>query len=110
MDSFLQSLLEFWTSTNIPEQLENVDWRGLFTNPWFMVPLVAQIGWWIYKQAVNAIVFTGLGLGVWVFTGTSYASGCIVNGVVQLDKILPVAGVGMGVLMVVIYLLFMRGD
>ena len=23
---------------------------AIFTNPWFMVPLVALVGWWIYKQ------------------------------------------------------------
>ncbi len=110
MDSILQSLMDFWTYTNIPEQLADVDWRGLFMNPWFMVPLVAQLGWWIYKQAVNAIVFTALGIGVWVFTGTEYASGLIINGVVQLDKILPVAGMGLGVIMIVVYLIFMRTD
>ena len=110
MESILQSLLEFWTNTNIPEQLAEVDWQGLFTNPWFMVPLVAQVGWWIYKQAVNAIVITCLFLGIWVFTGTSYASGLIIDGAVQLDKILPVAGIGLGALMIVIYLFFIRSD
>ncbi len=105
-----QSLIDFWTGTNIPEQLTEVDWRGLFTNPWFMVPLLAQLGWWTYKQAVNAIVMTLLAIGVWIFTGTSYASGCIVNGNIQIDKILPVAGVGLGALMIVIYLFFLRGD
>jgi hypothetical protein len=102
--------MDLWTSSNIPGQLQDVDWRGLLTNPWFMVPLVAQIGWWIYKQAVNAIVITLLGIGVWVFTGTEYASGLVINGNIQIDKILPVAGVGLGALMIIIYLYFLRGD
>ncbi len=110
MNSLLQGLLDFWTNTNIPEQLAEVDWRGLFTNPWFMVPLAAQVGWWIYKQAVNAIVITCLGLGVWIFTGTSYASGLIIDGNLQLEKVLPVAGVGLGAMMIVIYLFFIRAD
>lgn len=110
MNSLLQGLLDFWTNTNIPAQLAEVDWRGLLTNPWFMVPLVAQIGWWIYKQEVNAIVITCLAIGVWIFTGTSYASGLIIDGNIQLDKVLPVAGVGMGALMIVIYLFFIRAD
>lgn len=108
MGSIWQSLMDFWVSTNIPEQLSEVDWRGLFSNPWFMVPLVAQLGWWVYKQAVNAIVFTLLGLGVWIFTGTEYASGLVIDGVVQIGKIVPVAGVGLGACIVVIYLIFIR--
>lgn len=110
MDSFLQTIMDLWASSNIPEQLQDVDWRGLFTNPWFMVPLLAQIGWWIYKQAINAIVITLLGIGVWIFTGTEYASGLVINGNIQIDKILPVAGVGLGALMIIIYLYFLRGD
>ncbi len=108
MGAIWQSLLDFLVSTEIPEQLAEVDWRGLSSNPWFMVPLVAQLGWWVYKQAVNAIVFTLLGIGVWVFTGTEYASGLVIDGVVQIGKILPVAGVGLGAIMVIIYLVFMR--
>lgn len=110
MDSIWQSLVDFWVNTNIPEQLESVDWRALFANPWFMVPLMIQIGWWIYKQAINAIVLTCLGVGLWLFTGTEYASGLVINGVVQIEKILPVVGVGMCGLMIVIYLFFIRAD
>jgi hypothetical protein len=110
MGSLWQGLMDFWANTTIPEQLADVDWRGVFTNPWFMVPLVTQLGWWIYKQALNAVVITFLALGVWVFTGTSYASGLVIDGNIQLDKVLPVAGVGMGVLMIVIYLFFIRAD
>ncbi|MEN8257278.1 MAG: hypothetical protein ABFS09_05385 [Thermodesulfobacteriota bacterium] len=110
MDNFLTALSEFWVSTNIPEQLKNVDVRGAFTNPWVLIPLIAQLGWWIYKQAFNAIVFLALGIGLWIFTGTPYAHGLVVDGNLQLGKVLPVAGVGLGAIMVVIYLIFMRGD
>jgi hypothetical protein len=110
MDNFFAALAEFWVNTNIPDQLQNVDVRGAFTNPWLLVPLIAQVGWWIYKQNINAIIFLALAIGVWIFSGSPYAHGLVVNGNLQLGKVLPVAGVGMGVVMVVVYLLFMRGD
>jgi hypothetical protein len=110
MGSLLQGVMEFWINTNIPAQLAGVDWRGLFTNPWFMVPFVAQIGWWIYKQALNSIVITCLAIGIWMFTGTSYATGLVIDGNLQLGKVLPVAGVGMGAVLIVIYLFFIRAD
>lgn len=110
MDNILAALSEFWVNTNIPEQLKNVDVRGAFTNPWVLVPLIAQVSWWFYKQNINAIIFLALGIAVWIFTGSPYAHGLVVNGELQLGKVLPVAGVGLGAIMVVIYLLFMRGD
>ena len=110
MDNFMQSLLEFWQNTHIPQQLADVDVKGLFTNPWVLIPLIAQLGWWVYKKAVNNIVILGLAIGVWVFTGTPYAQGLIVNGELQPGKILPVAGVGIVVVMVIIYLIFIRGE
>lgn len=110
MDNFLTALSDFFVSTNIPEQIKNVDVRGAFTNPWVLLPLIGQVGWWIYKQEINAIVFLALGIGLWIFTGTPYAHGLVVDGNLQLGKVIPVAGVGMGAIMVVIYLLFMRGD
>ncbi len=110
MDNFLTAISDFFVSTNIPEQLKNVDVRGAFTNPWLLVPLIAQLGWWIYKQEINAIVFLALGIGLWIFSGTPYAHGLVINGELQLGKVLPVAGVGLGAIMVVIYMLFMRGD
>ncbi len=90
--------------------MKNVDVRGAFTNPWVLVPLIAQVSWWFYKQNMNAIIFLALAIGVWIFTGSPYAHGLVVNGELQLGKVLPVAGVGLGAIMVVIYLLFMRGD
>jgi hypothetical protein len=110
MDNILSIFSEFWVNTNIPEQLKNVDVRGAFSNPWVLVPLLVQVGWWIYKQNINAIVFLALGIGLWVFTGTPYASGLVIDGNLQLGKVLPVAGVGLGAIMVVIYMLFIRSD
>ena len=110
MDGFWSTLVEFWNNTNIPQQLTDVDVKGLFTSPWVLIPLIAQIGWWIYKMAINNIIMLGLAVGVWVFTGTEYAQGFLVNGEIQAGKVLPVAMVGLGVIMVGIYIFFIRGD
>ncbi len=110
MDGFMSSLLEFWTNTNIPQQLSDVDVKGLFTNPWVLVPLIVQIGWWVYKMAINNIIMLALAVGLWIFTGTPYAQDLVVDGELQPGKIIPVAGVGLGAIMVAIYIFFMRGD
>ena len=88
--------------------LVEVDVKGLFTNPWVLIPLIAQVGWWIYKMAINNIILLALAIGVWIFTGTPYAQGFIVNGELQAGKILPVAGVGLAAIMVAIYVFFIR--
>ncbi len=110
MADILTPVMDFLNYTNLPEQIRHVEVKGLFTNPWFLVPFIAQLGWWFYKQALNSIVCTGLALGVWYFTGTSYAQGLVINGQLQLSKVLPVAGVGIVVLVVLVYLFFIRSD
>ncbi len=110
MADFLTPVLNFIDSTHLFEQIRNVQVKALFTNPWFLVPFIAQMGWWFYKQAVNSIVCTGLAIGLWWFSGSSYTQALIINGELQPGKILPVAGVGIGVLLVLIYLFFIRSD
>ncbi|MFZ5761186.1 MAG: hypothetical protein ACOY4H_13280 [Thermodesulfobacteriota bacterium] len=110
MADFLTAVMDFLNSTELPQQLRQVDVKGLFTNPWFLVPFVAQVGWWLYKQAFNSLVCTGLAISVWWFTGSEYARGLVVDGHLQLGKVLPVAGVGLGVIIVLAYLFFIRSD
>ena len=110
MPDFLISFLDLIGNSLLIEQVRDVDVKGVFTNPWFLVPFVVLIGWWCYKQAVNNLVFLALGMGVWWFSGTPYATGLVINGEIQAGKILPVAGVGVGVLLVVIYFVFIRSD
>ncbi len=110
MADFLAPVMDFINSTQVIDQIRDVEIKALFTNPWFLVPFIAQICWWFYKQAVNSLVCTGLAVGVWWFTGTSYAQGMVLDGVLQLRKVLPVAGVGIGVIVVLAYLFFVRSD
>ncbi|MEW6517920.1 MAG: hypothetical protein C4531_15945 [Desulfurivibrio sp.] len=110
MADILTPVVDFINYTKLLEQIRQVDVKGLFTNPWFLVPFIAQIGWWFYKQALNSLVCTGLALGVWGFSGTSYAQQLVIDGELQLSKVLPVAGVGMVVIVLLVYLFFIRSD
>jgi hypothetical protein len=110
MADFLASIMNFIHSTNVLEQIKEVDARGLFSNAWFLVPFIMLIGYWLYKMAINNLVILALSIGLWIFSGSPYAKGMIVNGELQIEKILPVAGVGIVTLGVLVYLFFIRSD
>jgi len=107
---FLDSIADFIDSTNIPAQLQAVDAASLFTNPWFLVPFILFVGYQIYRQSLTPLVITGVALGLWLFSGSSMAKNVIVNGQIQLGKVLPIAGVGIAAIGIIIYFLFMRSD
>lgn len=110
MTEFLDSLVAFLNNTNVPQQFAEMDAKGIFTNPWFLIPFIAFILYNLYRQATNTLVLTGLGVGLWLFSGSHYMSGLIVDGHLQLSKVLPVAGVFIAAVAVAVYFLFMRGD
>jgi hypothetical protein len=110
MTEFMGQIADFFNSTNVPQQFREVDVKGLFTNPWFLVPGIAFICYNLYKQAVNTLVMTFLGFGLWIFSGSRYMDGLVVNGFLQLNKVLPVAAVFIGAIAIAIYFLFMRSD
>lgn len=110
MADILTPVIEFINNTHVLEQIREVQVKELFTNFYFLVPFVGLMGWWLYKQALNSLVCTGLAIGVWWFSGTPYAQGLVVDGEIQIGKIIPVAGVGIGVLLVLAYLFFIRSD
>ncbi len=110
MPDFIVSIVDFIYATGVPDQITQVDARGLVTNPWFLIPFIAFLGYQIYRQAINNLIFTGVAIGVWLFVGSNYAKGMIVNGVIQLNKILPIIGVGIVALGVLVYIIFMRQD
>jgi hypothetical protein len=95
------SIGEWVASTRLPEQVREVDFAGLFTNPWFMVPFVALVGYLLYKKALRDLVILGAILGMWWASGTTY---------MQINKVLPVLFGGAAVLGLVIYLLIGRSD
>ena len=104
---FFGKIVDIVKSTNIPKQIDDVD-LALFTNPWFMVPFVALISWWVYKQQFKDIIVVLIFIGVWYVSGTQYMQTLIVGGELQIGKILPVMFGGAAVLGVIIYMYFGR--
>ena len=104
------SFVEFIKGTRIPEQIDKVDVVGLFTNPWFLVPFIALVGWMIYKLAWRDLVIMAIFIGCWWASGTEYMHTLVVGDELQVQKVLPVVFGGAAALGVVIYLLINRGD
>ncbi len=113
MDNLLAILDRIWAfaeATGVPGQVGAVDVHGLFSNPWFLVPFLLVVCYLLYRQAFTDLVVMGIGIGLWVFSGSSYMQGLVTDGQIDIGRILPVAGVWIGGLAVVIYLVFIRSD
>jgi len=110
MADFLNGILAWIESTHIQQQIKDVDYAGLFTNPWFLVPFVALVGYLLYKQAFRDLIVVGLFVGVWYVSGMDYMQNMVVDGHLQMNKVLPVVFGGAAVLALVIYMLFGRSD
>ena len=104
------SIVEFVKGTKIPEQIDKVDAVGLFTNPWFLVPFIALVGWMIYKLAWRDLLIMAIIIGCWWVSGTEYMHTLVVGDELQVQKVLPVVFGGAAALGVIIYLLINRGD
>lgn len=102
-DGFFAKIVDVINSTHIPQQVDDVD-IGLFTNPWFFVPFVALMAWWIYKQSFKDIVLVIVIIAIWYLSGTEYMQTLIVDGELQIGKVLPVMFGGAAVLGVLVYL------
>lgn len=103
-EGFFSKIINIVDSTHIPQQLRDVDAGGLLSNPWFLVPFVTLIGWNIWKQNFKEIVLIAIIMGIWYISGTQYMATLIVNGELQIGKILPVMFGGAAILGVVIYM------
>lgn len=110
MTDFWPAVVEFVNATQVLDQLRTVDLRGLFTNWYFLIPLIVVIGYNLYKQAFTNLVLVGLGFGLWAFTGSPYMQNLVVDGQLDIGKILPVAAVWVVAIAIAVYLLFMRSD
>ncbi|ADW19182.1 hypothetical protein Despr_3049 [Desulfobulbus propionicus DSM 2032] len=96
--------------THLPEQIKEVDFSGLFSNPWFLVPFIALVGYLLYKKALRDLIILGAVLAIWWASGTQYMQTLVVNGELQVNKVLPVLFGGAAILGFIIYLLFGRSD
>jgi len=106
-DGFFGKIVELANSTHIPQQIADVD-LGLFANPWFLVPFVGLIGWWFYKQSFKDITIVFIFICIWYLSGTEYMQTLIVDGELQIGKILPIMFGGAAVLGAVVYMYFGR--
>lgn len=106
--SFFAEIGAWLKSTNVPEQIQEVDFAGLFTNPWFMVPFVALVGYLIWKQSFNELIIVVIFIIMWWLSGTEYMQTLIVDGELQINKVLPVLAGASAVLGFIIYLFFGR--
>ena len=107
---FLTKIVEFIHSTQVLEQFKEVDALGLFTNPWFLLPLICLIGYLLYKQEFREIIVIFIGFGCWHISGTEYMNTLIVGDEIQLSKVLPVVFGAAIILGVIIYMYFGRSD
>lgn len=110
MNEFFGKIMSFIESTKLIEQVAEVDYVGLFTNPWFLVPFIALVLYLIWKQRWRDMIFIALFIGVWWASGTQYMQTLVVGEKLQVNKVLPVLFGGAAVIGLVIYLLFGRSD
>ena len=96
--------------THLPEQFKDVDFPGLFTNPWFLIPFILFVGWKLYKQAFRDLIILAVLMAAWYASGTQYMQTLVVGDELQVNKVLPVLFGGAAALGLIIYLLFGRSD
>lgn len=106
--SFFSRIGDLVQATNLPDQIKDVDFVGLFTNPWFMIPFVAYVIYLLYKQAFRDLIIVGIIIAVWWVSGTEYMQTLVVGDELQINKVLPVLFGGAVILGFVIYLFFGR--
>jgi hypothetical protein len=110
MGEFFAKILAWIESTHIQEQVADVDYVGLFSNPWFLVPFVLFVFYLLYKQALKDLVVIAAFVAVWWVSGTEYMDTLVVGDELQINKILPVLFGGAALLGFLIYLFFGRSD
>jgi hypothetical protein len=107
---FFTKIADFIESIQVIEQFKAVDAVGLFTNPWFLLPLLCLLGYLLYKQNFKEIIILVIVFGCWHISGTEYMNTLIVDDEVQLAKVLPVVFGAACILGVIIYMYFGRSD
>jgi len=108
--NFFNKIVEFILSTQVLQQFKEVDAAGLFTNPWFLVPLLCLFGYLLYKQDFKEIIVIIIGFVCWHISGTEYMATLIVNDEIQLAKVLPVVFGAACLLGIIIYMYFGRSE
>ena len=110
MGDFFAKIMAWVDSTHIQEQVANVDYIALFTNPWFLVPFVLVVVYLLYKQAFRDLIVIAAFVGIWWVSGTEYMNTLVVGEELDIKKILPVLFGGAALIGFIIYLFFGRSD
>jgi hypothetical protein len=108
--NFFNKVIEFIHSTKVLQQFKEVDAACLFSNPWFLVPLICLLGYMAYKQDFREIIIIVIGFACWHISGTQYMATLIVNDEIQLAKVLPVVFGAACILGVIVYMYFGGSD
>ena len=103
-------LADFITKTGVPDQVENVKYKELFSNAWFLVPYLGMIGWNVYKKQLKTVIVILLFSGSWAFFGTPYMRDIMGRDEISLDAVLPLVGGACAVLGITIYLIFFKSE
>ena len=90
MNEFFGKIMAFLDSPPLLDQISEVDYVGLFTNPWFLVPFIALVFYLIWKQRWRDMIFIAIFIGVWWISGTDYMQTLVVGEKLQVNKVLPV--------------------
>lgn len=106
--AFFTPVTDFIAKTKVFEQIKEFEALALFTNPWFLVPFIALVGYMLYKQAWRDLAIMAIFIGIWYASGTEYMQTLVVGDELQISKILPVVFGGAVALGLVIYLLISR--
>lgn len=107
---FFRPVVDFIVATKVPEQVEAIDYKALFSNGWFLAPYLALIAWNIYRREVYSIIIILLFTGSWAFFGTPYMQGILGQEEIQLEAVLPLVGGACLVLGLIIYLIFFKSE
>jgi len=108
--SLLSSAGEILQATHIQEQIKEVDVAALFSNPWFLVPVIAMVLYQLYKQDFRDLIIEALFVGAWYLSGTQYMQTLVVGDELQVNKVLPLLFGGAVLVAFVMYLFFGRSD
>jgi len=110
MLEFLDPVLDFIVKTEVPKQIDSIDYKGLFGNGWFMVPYISIILWNLYKKEINSIIVIVLFTGSWAFFGTPYMKETLAQDTIPLGKILPLIAGACCVLGIILYRMLFKSD
>ena len=110
MGDLIAKIWAWVESTHIQEQVADVDYAGLFSNPWFLVPFVSLVLYLLYKQCFRDLIIISAFIGVWWVSGTEYMHTLVVGDELQVEKVLPVLFGGAALIGGLIYMIFGRSD